>query len=421
MKRIGDIFESVLDIDNLRLAFLKASRGKRHRDDQRMFQANLDQELFRLRQGLADGSYPVGKYTHFKIFDPKEREICAAAFGERVLHHALMNVCEPYFEKWLSERTFACRKGYGQMRAVHAAAHAAHMNDWYLKCDFRKFFDTIPHAGIKCMLARKFKDRRVVYWFERILSTYQTEKGRGLPIGNLTSQHLANLYLDPLDRLPRTAYVRYMDDFVFWSNSKNELLQLMKDILPRFATGLGLDLKEPILNRTTKGMDFLGMRVFPGHIGINRRSRGRYRRQMRRYNYLLATGRMDDRVYQDRVTALTAFVQQADTLCWRQNYFGGRREASGSNRVIRGGSYNNDADNCTSSYRNNNDPSNDNNNNGFRLACSAAPQERTAVPVGNQFLRKQDEYTRGSVLVGLPDDHEPLFDFKGENTKESHS
>lgn len=421
MKRVGDIFESVLDIDNIRLAFLKASRGKRIRADQRMFQANLDQELIRLRQGLADGTYPVGNYTCFKIFDPKEREICAAAFGERVLHHALMNVCEPYFEKWLSERTFACRKGYGQLRAVQVAAHAASRHVWYLKCDFRKFFDTIPHAGIKRMLARKFKDGRVIYWFERILSTYQTEKGHGLPIGNLTSQHLANLYLDSLDRLARTAYVRYMDDFVFWSNSKDELLELMKDILPWFATGLGLELKEPILNRTSKGMDFLGMRVFPGRIGINRRSRNRYRRQMRRYDHLLEAGQMTERVYQDRVTALTAFMQQADTLRWRQNYFGGRREASGSNRVMRGGSYNNDAGNCTSSNRNNNNPLNSNDNNGFRLACSAAPQENTAVPVGIQLLRKRDEYTCGSVLVGTPDDHGPLFALNDENTKECDS
>lgn len=419
MKRVGDIFESVLDIDNLRLAFLKACRGKRIRADQRMFQSKLDRELIRLQQGLADGTYPVGNYTRFKIFDPKEREICAAAFGERVLHHALINVCEPYFDKWLCERTFACRKGYGQFRAVQAAAYAARRHAWYLKCDFRKFFDTIPHAGIRCLLLRKFKDRRIIHWLERILSTYQTAEGRGLPIGNLTSQHLANLYLDPLDRLARTAYVRYMDDFVFWSNSRDELLQLKRDVLPRLAVKLGLELKEPMLNRTSKGMDFLGMRVFPGCVGINRRSRNRYRQRMRLYDHLLETEQMTERDYQDRVTALTAFVQQADTLRWRQNYFGGRREASGSNRVMRGGSYNNDADNCTSSYRNNNNsPSNDNNNNGFRLACSAAPQEYTAVPVGNQTSLRRGEYTGGSVLVGRPDGHEPLFSFEKDSKME---
>ena len=100
------------------------------------------------------------------------------------------------------------------------------------------------------------------------------------------------------------------------------------------------------------------------------------------------------------------------------NYFGGRREASGSNRVMRGGSYNNDAGNCTSSNRNNNAPSNDNNNNGFRLACSAAPQENTAVPVGNQFLRKRDEYARGSALVDKLDGHEPLYSFETESKME---
>ena len=102
MKRIGHLFECVVEPDNLRLAFVKASRGKRHRADQMAFQRNLEVELTRLREGLLAGDYPVGRYKRFTIWEPKEREICAAAFGERVLHHALMNVCEPYFDKWLN-------------------------------------------------------------------------------------------------------------------------------------------------------------------------------------------------------------------------------------------------------------------------------------------------------------------------------
>lgn len=96
MKRVGYLFERVIVPDNLRLAFLKASRGKCHRDDQRRFRDSLDFELRRLREGLISGDYPVGDFKRFKIFDPKEREVCAASFGERVLHHALMNVCEAH-------------------------------------------------------------------------------------------------------------------------------------------------------------------------------------------------------------------------------------------------------------------------------------------------------------------------------------
>ena len=118
MKRVGNIFDAVVERENLRDAFLKASRGKRHRLDQRQYADNLDNELDRLREGLLNVDYPVGNYRRFKIYDPKEREICVAPFGERVLHHALMNVCEPWFDKWLVFDTYACRAGKGQLRAV---------------------------------------------------------------------------------------------------------------------------------------------------------------------------------------------------------------------------------------------------------------------------------------------------------------
>ena len=402
MRRIGNLFDSIVDMDNLRLAFLKASRGKRSRMEQREYQANLNEELSNLRKGLLDGTYHVGCYSHFKIYDPKEREICAAAFRERVLHHAFMNICEPWFDKWLIERTFACRKGLGQVKAVAKAHISARRNIWYLKCDYKKYFDSIPHEVLKGVLRSKFKDERVLYWFDRIIDSHQTSSGRGLPIGNLTSQHFANLYLNKIDRLfPGVDYVRFMDDFVLWGNSKDEMLKFRDKILECSEKILGLTLKEPVVNRTKHGMDFLGMRIFPKTIRANRRSIDRYKRKMRHYEYLFNVGEMSECKLQSRVTALTAFLKQGDTLAWRRNFFGGRREVSGSNRVIRGGSWNNDASNCTSSNRNNNNPSNNNNNNGFRLACSAAPQEQTAVPVGFLFPVIRDKYTGESELVGV--------------------
>ena len=125
MKRAGGLFERVLAYENLRLAFWKASHGKRAREDQRTYAARLDEELARLRDGLADGSYPVGDYRTFVVREPKERLICAAPFRERVLHHALMNVCEPHFERWLAADTFACRRGKGLAAALARGAALA--------------------------------------------------------------------------------------------------------------------------------------------------------------------------------------------------------------------------------------------------------------------------------------------------------
>ena len=144
----------------------------------------------------------------------------------------------------------------------------------------RKYFDSISHNGLRRMLYRKFKDERIIYWFDKIIGTHETEPGRGLPIGNLTSQHLANLYLDSLDRFFRVSYVRYMDDFVSWSNDRNVLKVILRE-LPEFLNGMGLTLKEnSYINRTAQGMDFLGMRVWPWTVGANRASLKRYSRKV---------------------------------------------------------------------------------------------------------------------------------------------
>ena len=395
MKRVGGIFEAVAEPSNLELAFWKASRGKCARADQREFAANLGEELAKLRAGLLDGTYPVGEYRRFTVYEPKERVICAAAFRERVLHHALMNVLEPWIEKWLVFDTYACRKGKGQLAAVRRAQSFARKYGWFLKCDVRKFFDSIPHEGVEGMLERKIKDRRAAAWLMKIVDTYETTPGRGLPIGNLTSQHLANLYLDRLDRLfaaapgPRRGYVRYMDDFACWSDDKAFLLKMRDAAADFLRRELGLELKEaPFVNRSAHGMDFLGMRVYPGRVRAARASLDRFKRKSRLYDRLLAEGVWSESLYQERMTALTAFLQQADTLGWR-------RKASGSNRVQRGGSWNNNARNCRSANRDNDNPSNDNDNNGFRLCCSAAPQEPESPAVhGAARLGKTDEHPR---------------------------
>ena len=327
MKRIGNLFDAVVEPENLRLAFWKASRGKQHRPDQRKYAARLEEEIEGLRLGLLQGDYPAGDYTRFTVYDPKERVICAAAFRERVLHHALINVCEPLVDGWLMFDCYACRVGKGQAKAVRRAQAFAGRYEWFLKADIRKFFDSVPHEGLKALLRRKFKDGRLLGWFDRIIDTYAAAPGRGLPIGNLTSQHFANLYLDPLDRYVKETlrvdgYVRYMDDFVLWSGEKDELKVARERIAAFVAERLGLDLKaEPYLNRTRHGMDFLGMRVFPDVVRLNRRSKERFAEKARRYEWLLAQGRWTERTYQERMTALTAFAQQADSLAWRKSFF----------------------------------------------------------------------------------------------------
>ena len=160
----------------------------------------LDENLAGLARDLAEGTYTVGPYHQFTIFDPKERLITAPCFRDRVLHHALTLVCEPVFERFLIADTFACRRGKGREAAVERAKQFARRYPWFLKLDIRKYFNSIDHEILLGLLARKFKDRRLLDLFGRIIASYEVAPGRGVPIGSLTSQHFANFYLGWLDR-----------------------------------------------------------------------------------------------------------------------------------------------------------------------------------------------------------------------------
>ena len=187
-----------------------------------------------------------------------------------------------------------------------------------MKCDIRKYFDSIPHGLLLRQLHRKFKDPMVLLWFEKLILTYEKTPGRGLPIGNLTSQYFANLYLDGVDRQV-SPYVRYMDDFIFWADEKEILIETRGRVEAFLKDVLSLELKrEPIVNRTTAGMDFLGFRVFPERVGLARNSVKRY---FRRTRAIMKSG-MDETVAQVRLTSMTAFVRQADTLSLRKERFG---------------------------------------------------------------------------------------------------
>jgi hypothetical protein len=315
----------IADAENLRLAFWKAAKGKRGKADCRAFGERLDDNLEALAAELREGTASVGNYHYFKVHDPKERLICAAEFRERVLHHGLMNICEPILERAAVFDSYACRKGKGRLAAVERAGDYARQYGWFLKMDVRKYFDSIDHSTLLSGLARKFKDRDLLALFQRILASYETAPGRGLPIGNLTSQHFANFYLGALDRfakeaLKRPAYVRYMDDFVVWGASGCELREV-RDRVRSFLSGeLKLELKDSTaINRTSFGMDFLGYRLFPGRCRLARRSKVRFARKFRRCERTYLCGQWSELHLQQRMQALLAFVMPADSWAYRRH------------------------------------------------------------------------------------------------------
>ena len=319
MRRAGHLIERVADADNIRLAFWKAARGKQTKVSVIRFRENLDEEICRLRQQLLAGHVAWGPYHRFTIHDPKERVICEPPIRDQVAHHALLNVTEPVFEAYQVYDSYACRKGKGQDGALRRAMGFARRGGWFLKMDVRKYFDSIHHDTLKIQLRRRFKDRVVLSLFDEVIDSYHVTPGRGVPIGNLTSQFFANHYLAVLDHhIQQTSHcrgaVRYMDDIVIWDGDKSRLRKIHYDVDGFVRDSLRLELKPACLNRCDRGMTFLGYRVFPDRLGLAKRSRLRFRNKLRRYHENYQTGQWTEQETGRRVESLLAFVRRAG--CW---------------------------------------------------------------------------------------------------------
>jgi RNA-directed DNA polymerase len=322
MKRDNYLFEKIADPDNLRLAFWKAKKGKSFKQEVLLYQTNLDKNLAQLRSDLLNNKSAVGNYRYFKIFDPKERQICAAAFSERVLHHALMNICHQNFEKFQIYDSYASRLNKGTFAALERAKVFQKKYQWFLKLDVRKYFDSIDHLILKKMLGNRFKEIKLINIFSEIIDSYHTNPEKGLPIGNLTSQYFANHYLATVDHfikeeLQVKAYVRYMDDMVLWSDDKNEINNFGKRINDYMNTHLKLLLKPFCLNKSSKGLPFLGFLIFPTMIKLNRNSKNRFYNKLKTYEKNLTEGFWNQNDYQRYILPLISFIKYADSAGFR--------------------------------------------------------------------------------------------------------
>lgn len=336
MKRTGNLWPSIVSFENLLAAAHAAAAGKGRRPDVAAFNLNLEGELLQLRRELTSGSYLPGHYRTFTIQDPKPRHISAAPFRDRVVHHALTRVVEPIFERRFSKDSFACRKGFGTHRALGRAKEGARRYPYVLKCDIRKYFASIDHQILKSLLARAVKcgptlelaaviidgsneQERVVAYYpgDDLFTPY--ERRRGLPLGNQTSQFLANVYLDPLDQfiarqLKPRMFARYVDDFIVFDESKARLREILGEIR-RFLLTLRLDLHDgkSRIHRAADGLTFLGWRVFPDRCRLDRGNVVRFRRRMRAMRDDYARGAVAFEDIQQRVQAWIAHAAHGNT------------------------------------------------------------------------------------------------------------
>jgi len=301
LKRYGNLYEEIVSFENLLLASKKAFRGKRDRPKVAEFYFELEKELIHLREELLNKTYEPRLLRTFLIYEPKEREIGASDFRDRVVHHAVCNVIEPIFERSFIYHSYACREGKGTHRAIKDAQCFSRKYRYFLKCDIRKYFASIDHKILKLILAKKFKDPDLLRLLYIIISSSGPDSNeKGLPIGSLTSQHFANLYLDVFDHyikdsLRIKAYLRYMDDFILFSDEKPELHFLYVKMKNFLGSELQLQLKEnaTVLAPVTDGVPFLGFRIFPNMIRLKRENKKRALKKIKLVNKAFCSGKLD--------------------------------------------------------------------------------------------------------------------------------
>lgn len=287
MKRLNNIYQQIISIENLRLADIKARRGKSHQTCIAKHDMDRENNINALHQRLKNKSYRTSAYMTFTILDPKERLIYRLPYIDRIVHHAIMIVLEPIFVSTFTTDTYSCIKGRGvhcALEALKLALHDVDNTTYCLQIDVRKFYPTINHDVLKTLLRKKFKDVDLLWLLDGII-----DSADGLPIGNYLSQYLSNFYLTYFDHWIKEVqgvvyYFRYADDMIFLSRTKSFLHQLLSNIKKYLCDNLKLALKPNHRVFPVKlGIDVLGYVCFPTHTGVRKRTKQNFARMLK-YN-----------------------------------------------------------------------------------------------------------------------------------------
>lgn len=328
MRRVGGLWPRVANFAALVDAARVAARGKRDAATVARFLERVEPQCLALERELEDGSWRPSPVHRFEIHDPKRRTITAVPFRDQVVHHALIAVLEPEFERRMIARSFACRRDKGLHAALRLSGRHLRARQWFLRLDVRSFFESVRHQVVMGALRRILKDRRVLDLCETILTgPPATPSTRGLPIGSLTSQWFANVLLDRLDHFVEQeirpgGYVRYMDDFVLFTDSK----AVLRDALPRIegflADPLGLALKEraTILAPTAAGLPFLGWHLFPGTMRVRPGNLRRYRWRLLQRRAEFERGLRTEESYRQGVASVFQVLRAGDTAGLRRRW-----------------------------------------------------------------------------------------------------
>lgn len=276
------IYQQLISVENLFQAWGEFRKGKRKRKDVQVFERDLEDNLFNLHQTLKDKTYQHGSYKSFYVYDPKQRHIHKAFVADRIIHHLLYKYLYLLFDKSFIHDSYSCRLNKGTHKAVKRLENFTRKvsqnysrSCWALKCDIKKFFASVDHRVLVELLENKVKDEGILWLLLKVINSFHSEfgNGKGIPLGNLTSQVFANIYLNELDRFVKQKlkvkyYLRYADDFLIVLNNKKGLIGFVDQLKQFLLEKLKLDLhpKKVVLRKLSWGIDCLGYIVLPYYV-----------------------------------------------------------------------------------------------------------------------------------------------------------
>ncbi len=341
MKRFSNLWQQLISFENLLNAFHKAALGKGYQPCVLQFTQNLEHNLLTLQESLRSQTYSPGPYLTFFVYEPKKRMISAAPFADRIVHHCLMNTIAPVFEATFIQQSYANQVGKGTHRAIRAVQNAMRLHRYVLHCDIRKYFASIDHQILKSIIRRKIKDPHVLRLIDLIIDHSNPqewvldyfpgddlftpiERRKGLPIGNLTSQYFANIYLNDFDhfvkeKLKCRFYARYVDDLVVVDSDKEHLCNVRKRMEMYLETfRLKMHPHKRHIRPTSCGLKFLGQVIYPDRRLLPKSNVRRFVRRMKKFQQQYAGHEISLAEINQSLQSWLGHAKQANTYALRR-------------------------------------------------------------------------------------------------------
>ena len=352
MKTLKNVFEQVVDYDNLYRAYLNARLCKRYRYEVLNFSAHLEDNLVKLQKELIDRTYTLGKYREFYIYEPKKRLIMAQPFKDRVVQWAIYQVLNPVFAQGYITDSYACIKERGTHKAVKRLHYWLRQvgkkpeKYYFLKLDISKYFYRIDNDVLMGILKRKIHDDDMIFLLDKIVNSSETNFGlppgkspgevkrsdrvseKGMPVGNLSSQMFANLYLNELDQYCKRTlgihfYVRYMDDVIILHQDKDQLHEWKRIIDTFLKEKLQLDLNEKTCIRPiTLGVEFCGYKIWNTHIKLRKSTALKMKRNLKKLQKEYAAGEVTVEEAKQTISSYLGILKHCDSYSLKRTIFG---------------------------------------------------------------------------------------------------